>query len=69
MEGRAVMVLTVDRRGRLVDIEMLEGTGHAALDEAIIDGARAVPNFGRLPETYAGSSLTFRAPIRFMLVD
>jgi protein TonB len=69
MEGRAVMRLTVDRRGRLTDLKMVEGTGHAPLDEAILAGARAVPNFGRLPEQYPGSSLTFSAAIRFMLMD
>ncbi|WP_448578263.1 energy transducer TonB, partial [Thermaurantiacus sp.] len=69
MEGRAVMRLTVDRRGRLTDLRMVEGTGHAPLDEAILAGARAVPNFGRLPEQYPGSSLTFSAAIRFMLMD
>ncbi|WP_448581696.1 energy transducer TonB [Thermaurantiacus sp.] len=69
MEGRAVMLLTVDRRGRLTNLKMVEGTGHAPLDEAILAGARAVPNFGRLPEGYPDATLTFSAAIRFMLME
>lgn len=69
LEGRAVLVLTVDRRGRLVRVRVAEGTGHEPLDEAILKATNGVPNFGRLPDGYTEPTLSFSAAIRFMLVE
>lgn len=69
MEGRAVLVLTVDRRGRLMNLRMVQGTGHEPLDEAIRSAAREVTSFGRLPDGYPDATLSFSASIRFVLVN
>ncbi len=69
MEGRAVLRLTINRRGRLLASRMVEGTGHEPLDEAIMRAVRDVPNYGPLPEGYPEEQLTFGASIRFVLVE
>lgn len=42
LEGRVVLAIRVDRRGRIVEITVRESSGHEILDDAAIAAARAI---------------------------
>lgn len=64
LEGEAVVALTLDRRGRLRRVELVQSSGHALLDEAAIDAVRRADPFPR-PETGNWTRRRFEVPLRF----
>jgi TonB family protein len=67
-EGRVVLVLTIDERGRVTAVEIAESSGRTALDDAAREAAgewTLAPAL-RDGEPVAG---TLRVPVRFELTD
>jgi protein TonB len=67
-EGRVVLLLTIDERGRVTSVEVAESSGRSALDDAARDAAAAwtLSPALRDGEPVAG---TLRVPVRFELTD
>lgn len=67
-QGRVILLVHVDARGRVEEVEVLESSGRTSLDDAACEGARAwrfAPAL-RDGEAVAGC---LRVPVRFQLVD
>ncbi len=64
LEGEAVVALTLDRRGRLRGVELIQSSGHPLLDEAAIDAVQRADPFPR-PETGNWTRRRFEVPLRF----
>lgn len=64
LEGEAVVALTLDRRGRLRRVELIQSSGHPLLDEAAIDAVQRADPFPR-PETGNWTRRRFEVPLRF----
>lgn len=60
LEGRVVLLLTLDAAGAVTGIEVASGSGHALLDDAAL---RAATRIGRLP----GSRRQVLLPVEFRL--
>jgi protein TonB len=66
-EGIPRIALTLDRSGRLLDLELKEASGHDLLDQAALDMARRAAPFPP-PQLPPGSEkATFIVPVRFHL--
>jgi periplasmic protein TonB len=67
-EGRVVLVLTIDDRGRVTAVEVAESSGRESLDEAAREAAAA---WTLAPALRDGSPVagTLRVPVRFELTD
>lgn len=64
LEGEAVVALTLDRRGRLRRVELIQSSGHPLLDEAAIDAVQRADPFPR-SETGGWTRRRFEVPLRF----
>ena len=64
LAGEAVVALTLDRRGRLRRVELIQSSGHPLLDEAAIDAVQRADPFPR-PETGGWTRRRFEVPLRF----
>lgn len=60
LEGRAVLLLTLDTAGRVTAVEVASGSGHAILDEAALKAAMRI---GSLPGGHRQALL----PVEFRL--
>lgn len=69
VEGRAQIRLVIARDGTLVSHEILRGTGHAGLDQAVSRAVTEVARFPRLPRGYREPRLNFVVSVRFTLQD
>ncbi len=69
VQGRAQIRLLIARDGRLIAHEILSGSGHARLDEAVNAAVLAVPRFPPLPKSYPEPQLRFIVSVRFTLAD
>jgi protein TonB len=61
LEGRVVVAVRVDRRGRVVEIIVRESSGHEILDEAAIAAARAI-DFPAPPEGFDYAQAAIELP-------
>jgi protein TonB len=65
--GRAQVVLTVDRQGRLLDSRIVRGSGNAELDEeALAVLKRAEPSFTPPPPAVRGDRLELNVAVNFL---
>ena len=64
LEGEAVVALTLDRRGQLRRVELIQSSGHGLLDEAALEAVQRADPFPR-PETGEWSRRRFEVPLRF----
>lgn len=64
-EGRVLLRLTIDERGRLLNLEVLEGAGHGFTESAV----EAVKKSSFVPAKREGKAIPSRAllPIKFTL--
>jgi periplasmic protein TonB len=67
-QGRVTVRFTVDRNGRVLDVELVKGTGSASLDDAAraMLQAASVPPF---PSTMPEQRITVTVQIRYQLTD
>ena len=64
LEGEAVVALTLDRRGQLRRVELIQSSGHGLLDEAALEAVQRANPFPR-PETGDWTRRRFEVPLRF----
>ncbi|MFN3590614.1 MAG: energy transducer TonB [Thermaurantiacus sp.] len=69
VQGRAQIRLVIARDGRLISHELLTGSGHARLDEAVNAAVLDVRRFPALPRNYPEPQLRFIVSVRFTLAD
>lgn len=65
LSGVAEVVITIDRRGRIVDARISRSAGHAIFDREALATARRASPYPRPPEGIGGKTLTFSVPLRF----
>ncbi|NCA72020.1 MAG: energy transducer TonB [Sphingobacteriia bacterium] len=66
-QGTVQVRFTIDRRGRLLDHQIVKGSGHAELDaevSAMLERASPMP---AIPESLGRSQVTITVPIVFAL--
>ncbi len=68
LSGRAKVVFTVNRAGRVIDWTLADSTGHRILDRAIEQAAGRSRQFPPLPETIDRQTIVFALPIVFELI-
>lgn len=69
LEGRGLLLIVIDREGRIHDYAIARSTGHTMLDRAMIammDRANPVP---RLPDSYTAPLYHARIPIEFKMTS
>jgi len=67
-EGRVVLLLSIDARGRVVAADVAESSGRPALDQAALEAARDW-TFAPALENDAPVAGTLRVPVKFELTD
>ncbi len=68
LEGRGILRLRVDRRGRVLEWELRQPIGERILDSEIERVARRVGRLPRIPEELPYETLVIDVPITFQLV-
>ena len=65
--GRAEVILTIDRQGRLLDSRIVRGSGNAELDEEALAVLKRAEPFFRLPPPSArGDRLDLNVTVNFV---
>ena len=67
LEGRAVVVATIDSRGRVLSVSLGSSSGHAVLDKAALKAVRAVAKVPPAPGALEWQRRAVRVPFRFSL--
>ncbi|GIX30883.1 MAG: hypothetical protein KatS3mg124_1355 [Porticoccaceae bacterium] len=67
LEGSVRARITLDRDGRLLAVETVEGSGEPLLDEAALDAIRDAAPFPAMPEGIGVERLELMVPISFRL--
>jgi protein TonB len=65
--GTCLVRITVDRQGNIVDVELLESSGHRSLDEETIRAIRKGATYGPLPRAYPNKELKIMAFFQYRL--
>ena len=60
-QGTCLLRITVDRQGNVVDVDLLESSGHRVLDEEAIRAVREGATYGPLPRAYPNKDLKIMA--------
>jgi protein TonB len=66
-EGTCLLKITVNRDGTIENVQLMEPTGHRALDEEAIAAVRKGDPYGPLPRAYKGDSLNIFAFFQYTL--
>lgn len=66
-QGTCLLRITVDRKGNIVDVELLESSGYRALDDEAIRAVRKGATYGPLPQTYPNEDLKIMAFFQYRL--
>jgi protein TonB len=67
IEGKVVIGFTINREGRLEDTEVLESSGHPALDQAVEKMIEFAQPFSSLPKTVKNDKVRFAFPVTIKL--
>jgi protein TonB len=67
-EGTAEVGFVVLADGRLVDIELVDSSGHALLDSAAVQAVREVHRFRPIPSELARERWNLSVPLNFRLL-
>ncbi|MBW2478238.1 MAG: energy transducer TonB [Deltaproteobacteria bacterium] len=59
--GTCLLRITVDRQGNVMDVKLLESSGHRILDEEAIRAVKAGASYGPLPRAYQNPDLKIMA--------
>ena len=60
-QGTCLLRITIDRKGNIADVQLLESSGHRALDEEAIDAVRKGATYGPLPRAFKHEELKIMA--------
>lgn len=66
-QGTCLVRITVDRRGNVNDVQILESSGHRALDEETVRAIRKGASYGPLPRAYPNEDLKIMAFFQYHL--
>ena len=66
-QGTCLVRITVDRQGNVTDIQLLESSGHSALDDETIRAIRKGATYGPLPRAYPNEDLKIMAFFQYHL--
>lgn len=66
-QGTNLVRITVDRKGDIIDVELLESSGYRILDEETIRAIRKGATYGPLPSTYPNEDLKIMAFFEYRL--
>ncbi len=66
-QGTCLLRITVDRDGNVIDVKLLESSGHRALDEEAIRAVKAGASYGPLPRAYKNPDLKIMAFFQYHL--
>jgi protein TonB len=69
VEGLASLRILVDRRGNLLDSELVSGTGNTLLDQSIVRAVQRVDRFPPIPQDFPVERLRVIVSIRFILFE
>lgn len=67
VEGKVVVGFTINREGRLEDTEILESSGHPALDQAVEKMVEFAQPFNQLPAGVKSDKVRFAFPVTIRL--
>ena len=60
-QGTCLLRITIDRRGNISDVQLLESSGHRILDDEAISAVRQGATYGPLPRAYPHEELKIMA--------
>ncbi len=66
-QGTLLVRITIDRKGNIADIEILESSGHRSLDDEVIRAVRKGATYGSLPRAYPNKELKIMAFFQYQL--
>ncbi|NLC71455.1 MAG: energy transducer TonB [Desulfuromonadaceae bacterium] len=66
-QGVSRLQVTVDRQGKVKKVEVLKGSGFAALDREAVKAVRMGSPYGKLPQEYKGETLHLVADFHYVL--
>jgi protein TonB len=66
-QGRCLLKITIDRRGNVVDVNLLESSGYRLLDEEAMRAVRQGATYGPLPRAYPNTELKIMAFFEYHL--
>lgn len=66
-EGRPVVRIVLDAKGRLISASLATSSGSGLLDKAALDAVKAVGRYPRIPKEMGRAKATLRFPIVFRL--
>ncbi len=66
-QGTCLVRITIDRQGNVTDIQLLESSGHRALDNETIRAIRKGATYGPLPRSYPHEDLKIMAFFQYHL--
>jgi len=66
-EGTALLYFAIDRQGRVLDYALRRGSGHKALDRAVIEMIERAAPLPEMPAGMARARLEVTVPVRFAL--
>ncbi|MGK2945134.1 MAG: energy transducer TonB [Desulfuromonadales bacterium] len=65
--GTCLLRITIDRQGDVTDVQLLESSGHRALDEEAMRAVRKGATYGPLPRSYRHEDLKIMAFFQYHL--
>lgn len=66
-QGTCLLRITVDRRGNVTDVSLLESSGHRVLDDEAMQAVRQGASYGPLPRAYPNEDLKIMAFFQYNL--
>ncbi len=69
VQGAAVLGMAIDQRGRVVQVGLLQSSGHTMLDDEIVAAVKRIRRYPPLPKGYQEPTLRFKVRVRFTMVD
>jgi protein TonB len=64
-QGTSLVRITVDRKGNVLDIDLLESSGYSALDHETLRAIRKGASYGPLPRAYPNEDLKIMAYFQY----
>ncbi len=67
LQGTLLVRITIDRKGNVANVELLESSGHRSLDDEAIRAIRKGATYGPLPRVYPNKELKIMAFFKYRL--
>jgi protein TonB len=66
-EGRVVLKVRISRVGKLLNVDVMERSPYAELDDAAVDTIRRIEKYPPFPLDIAKSEISFKVPVEYRL--